>query len=755
LKFFQSHRGKLFALLVIYSLGVGIVYSLPIGLTDTEWYSFYSYLDSHGATPYVDVREGYPPVGFLIYMPLYYAFENNEAAFSYGFRALNGSFLVATLYVLYLVAKSVTGQKRLKTAAYYAVLPSVVIANAYSNDVIALLPAVIAVYIMQRKKPIWCGLFLGLATLSKGFPLLLLIPALLAFTDMRDKLKVLSTTLFVLVFVSLPFLVANPFTYISTFVHHGSRGPWETVWALIDSYNSHGGFLHPYLDKFFYHFNLLEVYPASPYDQAIYSWNIDLLPRMLTVCQIGIVGILAASYEELKTKTVALSGLLYISYMLFFQGYSTQFSVSTPLYLLLATMSGTMSSLVFLVPLELSHMVQILSWNSQFFGPEFLRDAHLPLLVFAIVLRTLVFSALVVCSLRSAISLKAVTGLVKRCLGYLKLFKDKWIALALSATVIMALISSGTVYGYLGNDSSFKSWDGTLSVSKSEWQTINVDGLNKGDQVMVRLTTNTWLDSKIVPDDLTNPIERGVRNPFHLKDSFNETFLFFTAESGSYDLMLKMAHTAIPFRVTDELRDLDVDASSDGSTLRLSLTDTGLDGQDSVLRLVYPCNALVNDDFSLTFKYAITAGNVSDVLFDVFDDTDEWIYSFSATENFVLTPDTKDVCGYSNLRDDQLSLLSISMKVDDNSSAAITLEALKIYSDNKTCDVQFYAENTEDIEFEIFVERDFVSSPSYSVALILTVAFGVATVYCFYLKVKRSKPTPNRNSNLLNRQGDG
>ena len=319
----------------------------------------------------------------------------------------------------------------------------------------------------------------------------------------------------------------------------------------------------------------------------------------------------------------------------------------------------------------------------------------------------------------------------------------------------MALISYGTVYGYLENDSSFKSWDGTLSVSKSEWQTINVDGLNKGDQVMVRLTTNTWLDSKIVPDDLTNPIEGGVRNPFHLKDSFNETVLFFTAESDSYDLMLKMAHTALPFRVTDGLRDLDVDATSDGSTLGLSLTDTGLDGQDSVLRFVYPCNAQVNDDFSLTFKYAVTAGNVSDVMFDVFDDTDEWIYSFFATEKFVLTPDTKDVCGYSNLRYDHLSLLSISMKVDDNSSAAITVEELKIDSENNTCDVQFYAQNTENIEFEIFVERDFVSSPSYSVALILTVAFGAATVYCIYLKVKRSKPAPNRKVSLLNRRGGG
>jgi hypothetical protein len=738
LRFIQSNKRKLYALLLIYATVIGIYYALPIDLTNVEWYKFYSYLDAHEATPYVDVREGYPPIGFLIYMPLYTAFRGNEAAFTYGFRAINAAFLIATLYTLYLISKSVVGEKAgLKIALFYAVLPSVMKANTYSNDVIALLPALLAIYMMQKNKAAFCGIFLGLATLSKGFPFLLIIPALITFTDKRDKIKVLTTTLLVLVFVSLPFMLANPLTYVSTFVHHGSRGPWETVWALIEGYHSHGGLLHPYFDKFFYHFNLLNVYPSSHYDHAIYQWNFDVLPNLLTFCQIGIVALLTVTYKKLKGKTVALCGLLYIGYMLFFKGYSTQFAVSTPAYLLLATMNNP---LTFLVPLEASHILQMLSWYSESLGPEVLRDVHSPLLVSAIVLRTAVFAVLIANTLRSQFSLKQATSLIRRCFSYLKLFKDGLLVLLLSATIVMTLISSAMVCGYLGESERFRAFDGQLNVTESEGESINIDNLKNGDQIMVRLVTNTWLDLEIVPNDLTNPIECEVRNPYNLKDSFDETTLFFTAESELYNLTVQMAHPSIPFRVTDGLAgDIDINATSDESALVLKIRDEGVNGVGNTFRMAYPCSIYVEDEFNVTFSYTVIDGNVSNVLLDVFDDTDEWLYSFNTTENFVLKPDSKDIYGYSNLPNDHLSLVAISMFIDDNSSATIKLEELQINSNNGIDEVEFYARNNEEISYEIFIERDFVPSTSYIVALILTVTFGVATLHRLYVKIESGK----------------
>jgi hypothetical protein len=724
----RSNR-RLFALFLGYSIAIALSYALPAGLTDGEWYSFYSYLDSHGATPYVDVREGYPPIGFLIYTPLYYIFRGNVAAFSYGFRAINGTLLFVTLYVLYLISKSMVGEKKgLKTALYYAVLPSVMTANAYSNDVIALLPAVLAIYMMQKRKAALCGTLLGLATLSKGFPILLLIPALMAFTDSRDKIKLIGTTLIVLVFASLPFMIANPFTYMSTFMHHGSRGPWETVWALTEGYYSHGGLLHPYFDKFFYHFNLLNVYPASHYDHAIYAWNFSLMPKLLTFCQVGIVALLSLVYKgRKKDDFVSLSGLLYISYMLFFQGYSTQFSVSTPLYLLLATMN---SPLIFLVPLELSHVMQMLSWNSQFFGPEFLRDVHLPLLVFAVVLRSVVFSALIGTSLRSRFSFEHATGLIKRSFSYLKLFKDKWLVLVLSATVVVALMSSVVLYDYLGDSESFRCFDGRLNVTQSEWRSIDVDGLKKGDQVMVRLVTNTLLDAELAGSAVQ--VERGVRNQFNLKGSFNEYVLFFVADSESHSLMLKMKHPKMPFRVTDGLDgDLNINVTSDGSVFVFGLCDGGLDGTGSVFRLAYLCDVFVGDDFRLDLKYDVPGGEVSNVLLDVFDDTDEWLYTFNASEDFVLEPDAVDVYGYSNIINDKVSLLAVTISLEDGASAIFELEELSV-SGGESCGLQFYAEADEEIFYEVFIERDFESSVYYGVVLVSAVVLGVVAIWLLY-----------------------
>jgi 4-amino-4-deoxy-L-arabinose transferase-like glycosyltransferase len=724
------NRKWLFALLVGYSVAIAVSYAFPVGAGDMEWYNFYSYLDKHAAAPYIDVREGYPPLGFLIYEPLYYIFRDNPVAFSYSFRALNGTFLVATLFTLYLIMKEQYSEKRaLRLSLYYAVLPSVVIANTYSNDVIALLPAALAIYMMVNKKALPCGVLLGLATLGKGFPALLLIPALIAFTDSRDRIKLVGSTMLVLVFASLPFMLINPLTYTSTFTHVGSRGPWETIWAIIDGYFSHGGFLHPFFDKFFYHFNLLKMYPASHYDQAIYAWNFDQMPNILTLLQVAIVIIISLAYSGRKKDAVPLCGLLYISYMLFFKGYSTQFAVSTPFYVLLTTASGT--PLLFLIPLEISHIMQMLSWNSQAFAPELLRNEHLPMLMAAVILRSIVFAALMATAFRgSHTSFKHATNLAMRLVSYLKLLKDRWLVLAASATIVMALISAIPLYSYMNNGTGFRSFAGQINVTQSEWQNMKIDGLEKGEQVMVRLATSTGLDAELA--NSTGQVEQGVRNPYNLKGSFNETMLFFRADSESCSLRLKMKHQRMPFRVTEGLEgDLDANVTSEDAKLTLKLQDAGIDGNESIFTVAYPVSARVGDNFSLHLRYRVIEGNASNVWVYVFDDTDEWLYPFAASEDFVLTSETKDLYGHANLLGDDISLVEVSVMVDDNASAILRLDEFSV-SGSESYSVKFYAFPTEEVAYEVFVERDFEPSISYAAALISTVTLGALIIWYLY-----------------------
>jgi hypothetical protein len=607
------------------------------------------------------------------------------------------------------------------------------ISNTYSNDIIALLPAALAILMMINKKAMPCGVLLGLATLGKGFPALLLIPAVIVFTDARDRIKLIGSTLLILVFVSLPFAVINPFTYLSTFTHVGSRGPWETVWAIIDGYYSHGGFLHPYFDQFFYHFNLLKIYPANHFDHAIYQWNFDQLPNVLTVCQMLIIIVVSLAYSERKKDAVSLCGILYISYMLFFKGYSTQFAVSTPFYVLLAAPAAP---LLFLIPLELSHIMQMLSWNS-IFSPEFLRDEHLQMLVSAIIIRTIVFASIVAIALiRSHPSFKLVTNSAKRFASYSKRLKDKWLILSISAMMVMALISATSLYSYLNNTAGFRSFNGQISLTQSDWQGIKIDDLEIGDQVMVRLSTNTWLDAEIA--NSTTQVESGIRNQYNLKGSFNESMLFFRADSESTSLMLKMKHSYMPFRVTEGLdKDLSVNVTGQDSALTLGLRDAGTDGNASIFTMAYPVSTRVDSNFSLHLRYQVIEGNRSNIWVYVFDDTDEWLYPFAASEDFILTPGTKDLYGYANLLGDNISLVEFSVRVDNNSSAIIRIDELSVNGGGKNYSVGFYAAPTEEIPYEVSIERDFKPSVNYAAALTAAAAFGVLTTW--YLHGKAGK----------------
>lgn len=724
---------RLCALISGYALAITIIYAIPIGSQYSEWYTFYSYLSEQQATPYVDLREGYPPLGFLIYYPLYHLFQGNPTAFSFAFRALNALLLISTLLILYLTLKAIFGKTRsLKLTLYYALLPSVIISNAYSNDIVALFPSALAIYMMTKRRAYLCGLLIATATLGKGFPLLLLIPALIAFTNMKEKIKLVLATFGALILASLPFLTLNPLTFISTFTHVGSRGPWETPWAFIEGYYSHGGFLHPLFDKFFYHSNLLRIYSASPYDHAIYKWKFEALPTFLTICQITIILIVSLVYIKRKTETAKLCGLIYTAYLFFFKGYSTQFATSTPFYAFLASAENPVP---ILLPLETSHLMQMISWGFDMIAQEGIRDWHMPILVSSVFLRTAVFLWIILNNILSAnISLKQnITYFISKLLETLKLFKDKKAAALILAVSLTAAPTINILHSGMENQAQFKIQQGNVRLSIFEWKNLTIKELEKGDQVIIKLNTHNWVYAQINPNDLKAPLERGIRNPYHLKDSFNETLLFFRAESNTYNLTLKLAHPAMPFRVTDGLEgDLETNITNENYTLVFNFKDNGADGKNSFFRIAYPINAIADKSFQLALEYNATEG--LNVLLDVFDDTDEWLYAFNTTERFILKPNSKNLLGNSNLHGDKISLIALAITIKDNSSQTLKLKKLSLNNQNKTYHADFYAQNSTEVFYEVFTERDWKPPALYNITLPTTTALFFTLLY--YLQRK-------------------
>ncbi|MEM4577199.1 MAG: glycosyltransferase 87 family protein [Candidatus Nezhaarchaeales archaeon] len=726
-----------YTLIVGYALVIATSYAVPIGLRDTEWYSFYSYLDSRGATPYVDVREGYPPLGFLVYMPLYYAFRDSVEAFSYAFRALNGALLTSCVFVLYMILRTRLSEWRSVELAFcYAALPSVLIANLYSNDVVALLPSALAVYAMLRGKPIACGLLIGIAGMSKGFPLLLLVPALLMPSRLEQKVKVLGSALAALMIVSLPFMLMNPYTYTSTFTHVGSRGPWETIWALLDGYYSHGGFLHPYFDKFFYHQNLLEIYAANHYDHAVYKWSIGWMPTLLTACQAAAVASTSIAYLGRRERLLQFCGALYVAYMFFFKGYSTQFAVSTPFYVLLASLDRPVP---YLAALEVSHILQMLAWGSELVAPGVLRDWHVQLLVASIALRTAVLGLLVAVNFKDALTgLRDALHMLRRMAStVLRTIMDLRLLLLASAAVLALAASVGAVYLNAEENVYFAHAQGSASLSRGEHVLITLAGLRRGDQVAVKLTTNSWFDVEASSGNLNTYVERAVRNPFNLKGSFNETLFFFIAESESYNVTLKPMHPPIPFRVTDGFQgDLDLNVSGGEGFMVFELRDRGVDGKDSIFRVAYPVAARVDDDFTLTLRYEVLEGEPK-LLLDVFDDVDEWVYCFETTKDFTLKPESRDIHGRSNLRGDPISLIALVVCVRDGSSVVVKLDEVKLVSSEGVVEVPLMVGERETVTYEVYVERDWEPPPSYRAALMAFAALCAASFICLHERAKQ------------------
>jgi hypothetical protein len=721
--------------ILIYTVALLAIYALPIGL-EGEWYNFYEYLDRHNAAPYIDVREGYPPLGFLIYMPLYHISGGSQTLFYYLLRFVNGLLLSSTLYTLYLTVKYVSGEGRaLRYTLYYGLLPSVIIANTYSNDIVSLLPASLSIYAIVRRKPILSGLLIGLAALGKGFPAILLIPALLYFGELTDKIKLAGSAILLFLYASLPFMLIAPFTYISTFTHHASRGPWETIWALIEGYYSHGGLLHPYFDKFFYHDNLLYIYEPNPYDHAFYEWKYGFLPTLLTSLQIIMIILIALTLYDRKLSSkdiVSSCGSLYTAYMLFFKGYSTQFAVSTPFYTLITAID---SPLKLLIPLEVSHILQILSWNAQSIHFT-LRNLHMEMLISAILIRTAILSYTIARYLEANHpNIKSITCVIRNivyCLA--SLLKDCVVCIGSIIILFSAFSTSIYLHSYVGGG-SLRIVTGEIEASTDRWTTIHLEDLAEGDQIIALFDTNTWLEFQVsgIPE---SGLEYGLVNPYNLKNSFNQSLLFFQAKLDKHDIYVRMKHPKIPFRITDGLdKDLLCHIRYENSTLTIELKDEGLDKRNSIFRIAYLYSTRIGYGFPLPIAYSVIGSSSPTIMLDIFDDKDEWIYTIRLPATPHQPVVSCEIPPY--ILGDDISLIALVVSLNDGDSTAV-----KLYETigNTTSHINLYAENTEKIHYKILIERDPISTPEYQLNLSISTILLPILLYRTTQISRRGKP---------------
>jgi len=369
-------------IIVTYVSIVAFLYMFfPLGF-EVNWYSFFDPVRI-GFIPYVDFQVGYPVLGFIPYGLLALSCTS-ELIYGYVIRYINLALLSISLFAIYKVVNEHRGQRdALFTLLALVVSVSIVIANPYSNDVIALCFFSLALFFLMRKSPRLCGLLMGLAIFAKLYPLLLLPLFLVFFKNWRERLSLLTSLVLSVLLLNFFFLVLNPYVWCETFFGNTGRGPWETIWAFLSGYYSHGGVerMHPYFEGFFTYAQLEQIYPLSPADHAFYLYSNSAIPfAMSLLLVLSFIVPLVLFTKKRILEVIGLSGSLFF---IASKGYSPQFSIFV-IPLLALSVPGK-KKFVLISLLDAATILQMMNWSGWFapFGEGFF-------LPYAVFLRTVV-----------------------------------------------------------------------------------------------------------------------------------------------------------------------------------------------------------------------------------------------------------------------------------------------------------------------------------------------------------------------------
>lgn len=353
----------------------------PLGF-HANWYRLFDPVRI-GFIPYVDFQVGYPVLGFIPYGLLTLSCAS-ALIYGYVMSYINLALLSISLFAIYKVVNKHRGQRDALFTLLAPILSvSILIANPYSNDVMALCFFSLALFFLMRKSPTLCGLLMGLAIFAKIYPLLLLPIFLAFFENWRERLSLLTSLVLSVLLLNFFFLVLNPYMWCETFFGNTGRGPWETIWAFLSGYYSHGGVehMHPYFEGFFTYAQLGQIYPLSPADHAFYLYSNSVIP--LVMSSLLVLSFIAPLVLFTKKRILGVIGLSSSLFFIASKGYSPQFSIFT-IPLLALSVPGK-KKFILISLLDTATILQMMNWSGWF--TPFGEGLFLP---YAVFLRTVV-----------------------------------------------------------------------------------------------------------------------------------------------------------------------------------------------------------------------------------------------------------------------------------------------------------------------------------------------------------------------------
>ncbi|MEM1674917.1 MAG: glycosyltransferase 87 family protein [Thermosphaera sp.] len=284
----------------------------------TSWLYDDKYVVEASLRYYIDFRPGYPPIGKLpIHLIYLYTGGSDLAILVYNVLTFNLS--IAVFY--YLVERLVGNRTSiLKAVILYIFNPALITAFLQPHaDFLALALALMGVFFLLRKRFGIVALLAALGFATKIYPVFILVPAMIVAGN-RDRIILVTLFVSMVWLLSLPFIVQDPLMYLSTFTHHFYRGPSESIFAVLDGYYGHTGFVHPLFDAAIYYFQFTAVYRPSHEQHFYYTWRYPSLKYIALLIQsAGLIPLcLYAMRNWLRKSRVNNEISFYLSILAFF-----------------------------------------------------------------------------------------------------------------------------------------------------------------------------------------------------------------------------------------------------------------------------------------------------------------------------------------------------------------------------------------------------------------------------------------------------
>lgn len=347
------------------------------------------FLTENGLLPYVDFRPGYPPLGKLPYHFLFRLFSltiaYNLVTFMFNLAAL---LLLGMALVLCL--SKIQPKRAFVIALIFLMMPSVIyfsVTHAHA-DTLAVSTMLFALYFLDY--PWASGALCAVGALIKFYPAFFIIPLFLYQKGIKRKICLVYSFSFFIFLFSIPFLLTDPLMYLSVALSHTFRSPSESIFALIDGYYGHTGFLHPTFDASFYSWQFATLYKPNSYDHFRYQWNIPMLPYVSLALQL--VSMISISWiarkKESRREAMMLISLAMFSYFAFSTFYNPIIHIPQICFLALATANWSKRTQIStLAAFETVNALHSLVW----FSPTFLLMGIMLPLSIAIILRTVLY----------------------------------------------------------------------------------------------------------------------------------------------------------------------------------------------------------------------------------------------------------------------------------------------------------------------------------------------------------------------------